>query len=74
MTTTLHCATLHYDCIPSPIGEVLMMYKGEALCVLDFDDYEDRMRKLLARLVAPPPLVTRVRSAGRSTCRCGVLL
>ena len=57
MTTTLHFATLHYDRILSPIGEVLIMYKGEALCVLDFDDYEDRMRKLLARRFDNPNLV-----------------
>ena len=41
--------TLHYESIPSPIGDVRMMVNGEALCVLDFGDYEEQMRKLLGR-------------------------
>jgi methylated-DNA-[protein]-cysteine S-methyltransferase len=35
--------------VESPIGNVLLMHDGEALAALDFDDHEDRMRKLAAR-------------------------
>ena len=35
--------------VESPIGNILLMHDGEALAALDFDDHEDRMRKLAAR-------------------------
>jgi methylated-DNA-[protein]-cysteine S-methyltransferase len=35
--------------VESPIGNVLLMHDGDALAALDFDDHEDRMRKLAAR-------------------------
>ena len=35
------------DRVESPIGEILVISDGRALWALDFDDYEDRMLKLL---------------------------
>jgi methylated-DNA-[protein]-cysteine S-methyltransferase len=35
--------------VESPIGNILLMHDGAALAALDFDDHEDRMRKLAAR-------------------------
>lgn len=35
--------------VESPIGNVLLMHDGVALAALDFDDHEDRLRKLAAR-------------------------
>ncbi len=39
---------LSLDRIPSPIGEILLVFEGEALRALDFHDYEMRMRRLLS--------------------------
>jgi methylated-DNA-[protein]-cysteine S-methyltransferase len=42
--------TLTLDRIATPVGEVLLVTDGEgAVRALDFADYEDRMRRLLAR-------------------------
>lgn len=41
--------TLLIDHVQSPIGEVFVVSDGRALCAVDFDDYEDRMKALLAR-------------------------
>jgi len=41
--------TLHFDSFDSPIGKVLFALDGDKLCALDFEDFEDRMRTLLAR-------------------------
>ena len=38
-----------YDRIGSPIGEILIAVADCHLCALDFDDCEDRMRRLLRR-------------------------
>lgn len=37
------------DRIPSPIGEIIVVHDGESLRALDFDEYEQRMQKLLKR-------------------------
>jgi len=41
--------TLHYDEFASPIGRILFVSNGEAICALDFEGFEDRMRALLVR-------------------------
>jgi len=38
---------LDYSTYASPIGEILLVSRGEQLLTLDFADYEKRMRKLL---------------------------
>ncbi len=38
---------LSLDRFPSPIGEILLVFEGETLRALDFEDYEPRMRRLL---------------------------
>jgi methylated-DNA-[protein]-cysteine S-methyltransferase len=40
---------LLYDTLQSPVGTILLVSRGEALCALDFSDYEARMRTLLGR-------------------------
>jgi len=40
---------LYLDRTPSPIGEILLVSDGEALCALDFEDYESRMERMLRR-------------------------
>jgi len=53
---------LTLDRVATPVGEVLLVTDGEgAVRALDFADYEDRMRRLLARH-APGAVVT----AGRA--------
>jgi methylated-DNA-[protein]-cysteine S-methyltransferase len=37
------------DRVPSPIGTILLVSDGENLRALDFEDYEDRMHRLLRR-------------------------
>ncbi|MBV9783545.1 MAG: methylated-DNA--[protein]-cysteine S-methyltransferase [Acidisphaera sp.] len=37
------------DRVPSPIGAILLVSDGEALRALDFDEYEERMHRLLRR-------------------------
>ena len=37
------------DRIPSPIGDIIIASDGEHLRALDFEDYEDRMHRLLGR-------------------------
>jgi methylated-DNA-[protein]-cysteine S-methyltransferase len=38
---------LSLDRVPSPIGEILLVFEGEALRALDYWDYEPRMQRLL---------------------------
>ena len=45
-----------YERMPSPIGELYLVTRGAALCVLDFSDYESRMRQLLERRFGPVEL------------------
>jgi methylated-DNA-[protein]-cysteine S-methyltransferase len=40
---------LHYGEFASPIGSILYVSNGEAVCALDFAGFEDRMNNLLAR-------------------------
>lgn len=40
---------LHYDEFDSPIGRILFASDGQAICMLDFSGYEDRMKTLLQR-------------------------
>ena len=40
---------LHYDEFTSPIGRILFASDGEAICALDFEDYRERMKRLLGR-------------------------
>lgn len=44
---TLGPATLYIDRMTSPIGQIVMASDGEALCALDFADFEDRLRNRL---------------------------
>lgn len=37
------------DRIPSPIGTIVIVVDGDSLCSLDFEDYAERMMKLLRR-------------------------
>jgi O-6-methylguanine DNA methyltransferase len=39
---------LSLDRIPSPVGEILLVFEGIVLRALDFHDYEIRMRRLLS--------------------------
>lgn len=40
------------DYIPSPIGKIVIVVDGDRLCSLDFEDYAERMMKLLRRRYA----------------------
>ena len=40
---------LFIDRVKSPIGEIRIVSDGENLRALDFEDYEERMEKLLKR-------------------------
>ncbi len=40
---------LHYDEVSSPIGRILFASDGGALCALDYEGYESRMARLIAR-------------------------
>ena len=39
---------LSLDRIPSPVGEILLVFEGDMLRALDFHDYEPRMQRLLS--------------------------
>lgn len=41
--------TMHYSEFKSPIGKLSFVSNGEAVCSLDFEGYEDRMRALLEK-------------------------
>jgi methylated-DNA-[protein]-cysteine S-methyltransferase len=41
--------TLWIDQFPSPVGEILLVSDGEALCALDFGGYDERMHRLLGQ-------------------------
>ena len=46
--------TFTLDRIPSPVGELLVASDAEArLRILDFGDYDERMRQLLRRRYGP---------------------
>jgi methylated-DNA-[protein]-cysteine S-methyltransferase len=40
------------DYIPSPIGTIVIVVDGDKLCSLDFEDYTERMMRLLQRSYA----------------------
>jgi methylated-DNA-[protein]-cysteine S-methyltransferase len=40
------------DYIPSPIGTIVIVVDGDKLCSLDFEDYTERMMRLLTRRYA----------------------
>jgi len=44
---------LHYDEFASPIGRILFACDDRAVCALDFEEYRERMNRLLARRFAP---------------------
>jgi methylated-DNA-[protein]-cysteine S-methyltransferase len=50
--------------VESPIGNVLLLHDGEALAALDFDDHEDRMRKLAARYLDDVQMVRTQKVSG----------
>lgn len=41
--------TWHYEIMGSPIGDIHLIAEGEALCALEFEGYEKRMRQFLKR-------------------------
>jgi methylated-DNA-[protein]-cysteine S-methyltransferase len=43
---------LFVDYIPSPIGTIIIVVDGDRLCSLDFEEYRERMMKLLTRRYA----------------------
>jgi methylated-DNA-[protein]-cysteine S-methyltransferase len=43
---------LHYDEFASPIGRILFASDDRAICALDFEEYEQRMKRVLARRFA----------------------
>ena len=43
---------LSVDYIPSPIGTIVIVVDGDKLCSLDFEDYTERMMRLLQRRYA----------------------
>jgi len=49
---------LSLDRIPSPLGEILLVFEGELLRALDFHDYEPRMQRLLRLHYGPVDLVS----------------
>ncbi len=40
---------LHYDEFASPIGRILFASDARAICALDFEEYQQRMKSLLTR-------------------------
>lgn len=40
---------LYVDYIPSPMGTIVIVVDGDRLCSLDFEEYSERMMRLLAR-------------------------
>jgi len=40
---------LYYDEFKSPIGQILFASDGQSVCALDFEQYRERMKRLLAR-------------------------
>jgi methylated-DNA-[protein]-cysteine S-methyltransferase len=48
--------TLQFENIPSPIGEIILIFEGETLRALDFSDYEERMKRLLRLHYGPVTL------------------
>jgi methylated-DNA-[protein]-cysteine S-methyltransferase len=56
---------LALDRVPSPIGTLLLVSDGEALCLLEFEDHEGRLRRALNRL-DPAGTLTPGRTAHRA--------
>ncbi len=56
--------TLNHQIIESPIGKIQIVVADGKLCALDFEDYEARMRKLLARYRGEYRLVPKADSNG----------
>lgn len=48
---------LSLDRLPSPVGEILLVFEGDVLRALDFHDYAPRMHRLLALHYGPVDLV-----------------
>ena len=60
-------AELLYDEMPSPLGAILLACDGDALCALDYFDYEWRMHDLLAPRYGPVKLARRYDPNGYRT-------
>jgi len=52
-TKGLEIMTLHYDEFKSPIGRILFVSNGDAICALDFEGYESRLNTLLEKRFGP---------------------
>jgi methylated-DNA-[protein]-cysteine S-methyltransferase len=59
---------LFLDEVPSPIGVILTVFHQDALCALDYTEYEARMRKLLERRFGEVKLTARRDSSGVRGC------
>lgn len=57
---------LFIDRVEFELGEILVVTDGEALCAVDFADYESRMMKLLAQRYPSFQLVAKVNPQGMS--------
>ncbi len=53
-----------FDRLESPIGTILLVTDGEALCALDFLDFEPRMRRLLKLYYGLQPLLEKPENLG----------
>ncbi|MHB8596343.1 MAG: methylated-DNA--[protein]-cysteine S-methyltransferase [Ktedonobacteraceae bacterium] len=58
---------LQFDCIDSPIGNILIVVDDERLCSLDYADYEPRMMTLLQRRYGQINLVQTIDPQGFSS-------
>ena len=55
--TTKPPETLTLDRVPTPIGDALIVVDGQArLCAFDWEDYEDRLARLVRRFLGPVEL------------------
>jgi methylated-DNA-[protein]-cysteine S-methyltransferase len=52
------------DVVPTPIGDVHVISDGVALCALDFDDFSDRLHRLLQRRYGRYAVVGRTDALG----------
>ena len=60
--------TLNYETVQTPIGKVLIAIDGGKLCALDFEDFEQRMHKLLAKHYGEFELVPARTKCGIAGC------
>ncbi|GAB5389614.1 MAG: hypothetical protein Alpg2KO_25820 [Alphaproteobacteria bacterium] len=49
---------LHTNTLPSPLGDILLIWQGDALGLLDFADNTDRIARLTARHFKSAQLIT----------------